>query len=269
MIRVHSNLGQKMNRSPETVGLIAAIPQESAALLRYLKEWKRISLGRFRGIRFRVMDRDCLLVTSGMGIQRATDGTRALLAATNPHLLISFGIAGAVQDDLRIGDVVVAENCWWLNMGQLGKARSLSPLSKATWTAVVQALQPDGARLVVGTAITTRGSQVSPQLLKEMPHPILEMETAGIAQVAAEMGIPLVSVRSISDGPQAPIPFDLEAVLDEEANFRIGEMLRTVLRRPQIILQFQPMMQNSRKAADHAARAVIAMLSHPSPIIAP
>ncbi len=257
-----------MNRNLETVGLIAAIPQESTALLRYLKEWKRISLGRFRGIRFRLMSRDCLLVTSGMGVKRARDGAYALLTATHPDLLISFGIAGAAKDDLHIGDVVVAERCWWLNMGQLGTAWPLSLPSKATWTAMVQALQPDGAQLVVGTAITTRGSQVSPQLLEGIPHPILEMETAGIAQVAAEMGIPLVSIRSISDGPQAPIPFDLEAILDEEANFRIGEMLKTILRRPQIVFQFQRMVQNSRKAADHAAKAVIAMLSQPSPIIA-
>jgi nucleoside phosphorylase len=197
------------------------------------------------------------------------DSTRALLAATSPQLLVSFGIAGAVKDDLHIGDVVLAENSWLLDMGQRGKARSLSSLSRAAWNAAAQVLQPDGARLAAGTAITTRGSQVLMQSLEEMAHPILEMETAGIAQVAAEMAIPLVSVRSISDGPQAPIPFDLESVLDEEANFLIGPMLRMVLRNPQIVFQSGQIVQNSRKAADHAARAVIAMLSQPSPIISP
>lgn len=108
-----------MNQNTETTGLIAAIPQESKALLRYLEEWKRISLGRYQGIQFRVMNRDCLLVTSGMGIQRAMDSARTLLAATSPHLLVSFGIAGAVNDDLRIGDVVIAENNRMLDQGQL------------------------------------------------------------------------------------------------------------------------------------------------------
>jgi len=215
------------------------------------------------------MDRDCLLATSGMGVKRAMESTRSLLAATNPHLLVSFGIAGAVKDDLHIGDVVVAGNNWLLDMSQLGESRTLSSLSEAAWNAAVQVLQPDAARLFAGTSITTRGSQVFMPPLEDMAHPILEMETAGIAQVAAEMGIPVVSVRSISDGPQAPIPFDLEAVLDEEANFRIGEMLRIVLRNPQFIFQSRKMMQNSKKAADHAARAVIAMLSQPSPVISP
>jgi nucleoside phosphorylase len=204
-----------------------------------------------------------------MGVKRAMDSTRTLLAATSPHLLVSFGIAGAVKDDLRIGDVVVAGNSWLLDTGQLGMPRSLSSLSKEAWNAAAQVLQTDGARLLAGTAITTRGSQACSQSLEEIDHPILEMETAGIGQIAAEMRIPLVSIRSVSDGPQAPIPFDLAAILDEESNFRMSEVLKMVLRRPQIIFQSRQMMQNSKKAADHAARAVIAMLSQPSPVISP
>ncbi len=147
-----------MNRNPETIGLIAAIPQETKALLRGLKEWKHTTLGGSQGIQFRLMDRDCLLVTSGMGVKRAMDSTRTLLAATSPHLLVSFGIAGTVKDDLRIGDVVVAESSWLLDTDRLGMPRTLSSLSQAAWNAAAQVLQPDDARLVVGTAITTRGS---------------------------------------------------------------------------------------------------------------
>ncbi|MBE3040766.1 MAG: hypothetical protein IMZ62_18370, partial [Chloroflexi bacterium] len=182
---------------------------------------------------------------------------------------VSFGIAGAVNDDLHIGDVVVAGNTCLFDKGLPGQLQSLASLSEAAWNAAAQVLQPEGARLVPGTAITTRGSQVVLQQLEEMPHPVLEMETAGIAQVAAEMGIPLVSIRSVSDGPQSPIPFDLEAILDEKYNLRIGKLLTMVLRHPQIIFQSRQMIQNSRKAAHHAARALVAALSQPSPVISP
>ena len=251
----------------ETIGLIAAMPQESDALLRCVREWKRIELGRFRAVRFRLVDRDCLLVTTGMGLQRAADGTRALLAAITPQLLISFGIAGAVNDSLHIGDVVVAGSTCLLDMGLPGQPQPLASLSEAAWNAAAEVVQPDGARLAAGTAITTRGSQVKPQTLENMAHPILEMETAGIARVAAETGVPLVSIRSISDGPQAPIPFDLEAVIDEEYNLRIGMMLMMVFRNPRIVFQSRRIVLNSRKAADHAARAVAAALSQPSPVL--
>ncbi|MFC2065065.1 hypothetical protein ACFLXB_08220 [Chloroflexota bacterium] len=251
----------------ETIGLIAAMPSESKALLRCIKKWERTSIGSFRGIRFQLMDRDCHLITSGMGLKRTIDATRALIGATNPQLLISFGIAGAVKDDLAIGDVIVAENVSSLDEGMLGQSQTLASLSKAAWGAAAQDLQTEGAHLVAGTAITTRGSQLVLQSLDKMAYPILEMETAGIAQVAAEMKIPLVSIRSVSDSPQAPIPFDLEEVLDDKYNFRIGKMLLLVLRSPQIIFQSRKMMLNSRIASDHAARAVVAALNQPSPVI--
>jgi adenosylhomocysteine nucleosidase len=253
----------------ETIGLIAAMPQESAALLRYIKVWKQTTFGPFRGARFKLLDRNCLLVTSGMGLERAMDAIHTLLTGSSPHLLVSFGIAGAVNNDLNIGDVVVAGNTCLLNKDLPGHFQSLNSLSEAAWDAAAQVLQPDGARLVSGTAITTRGSQVVPEGLEEMPHPVLEMETAGIAQIAAEMGIPLLSIRSISDGPQSPIPFDLEAILDDKDNLRIGRLLTMVLRRPQIIFQSRQILQNTRKAADHAARALVAILNQPSPVLSP
>jgi adenosylhomocysteine nucleosidase len=253
----------------ETIGLITAMAQESKALLRYIKEWTQIGLGTFRGARFQLMNRDCMLVTSGMGIERAMDATRNLLRASCPHLLVSFGIAGEVNQDLHIGDVVVAGNTCVLDNGLLGQYQSLAVLSLAARNAAAQILHPDGARLVNGTAITTRGFQVVMQQLETMPHPVLEMETAGIAQVAAEMGIPLVSIRSVSDGPRSPIPFNLEEILDEKYNLRIGKILMVLLHRPQVIFQSWQMLQNSRIAAANAARTVVAALSQPSSIISP
>ncbi len=251
----------------ETIGLIAAMPLESNALLRCVKGWKRIMFGRFCGYHFQLKDRDCLLVTSGMGLTRATNATRALLAESHLHLLVSFGIAGAVNAGLNIGDVVISGNTCLLEKGLPGQLQSLASLSEAARNAAEEVLPADGARLLQGTALTTRGAQVVGQQLEKMPNPVLEMETAGIAQAAAEKGIPLVSIRAISDGPQSPIPIDLEAVMDDEYNFRIGRMLKMVLRRPQIIFQSRQMMQNSRKAANHAAKALVAMLSQPSPVI--
>ncbi len=268
VLKQYSSLIATQTRSTEhMIGLIAALPQESEALLRRVEEWKPAALGSFRAFRFRLGDRDCLLITSGMGLERARDGTRALLAAARLHLLVSFGIAGAVADDLRIGDVVVASHTCLLEKGRSGPFQPLAALSKQAWDAAAQVLQPDGARLVAGTAITTRGSQVVLQPRQAMAHPVLEMETAGIAQVAAEMGVPLVSMRAISDGPQSPIPFDLEAILDESYNLRVGKLVMLVLRRPQILFTFRQMQRNSRKAADHVASVLVAALSQSSPVI--
>ncbi|MFH1523420.1 MAG: hypothetical protein ABIF04_00475 [Chloroflexota bacterium] len=253
----------------KTIGLIAAMTQESYALLRCVTKRKRTKLGSFRGFRFQLSQYNCVLVISGMGIKRATQATQALLEAIHPQLLVSFGIAGAVREDLQIGDVVVARNSCLLENGVMAQFRPLLALSEAGWNAACQALQPHGARLVHGIAITTRGSQILQHQSNELLNPVLEMETAGIAQVAAEKEIPLLSLRAVSDGPQAPIPFDIEAMMDEEANLRIGKLIKVLLRQPRILLQSRQFMQNSRKAADHAAMALVATLSQPLPVITP
>lgn len=253
----------------DTIGMIAAMPQESGALLRRIGEWERTMFGPFRGYRFRLFDRNCLLVQSGMGIRRAMDATHALLKATSPQFLVSFGVAGAVKDDLQIGDVVVARYTCLLDKGIPSRFQRLAPLSDAAQQAAAHALQVRGARLVSGTAITTRGSQVVQLQPETMAYPVLEMETAGIARVAAEQGIPLLALRAVSDGPQAPIPFDLEVVIDEESNLQIGELIKMVLRHPRIILLSIRLSQNVERAAKNAAIALVAALSLPSPALSP
>lgn len=93
----------------DTIGLIAAMPQESSALIRYLKYWKRSKLGKLDCKSFVIHEHNCLLVTSGMGTRRACEAAKALIEERGPRLLISFGIAGGVEADLGIGDVVVPE----------------------------------------------------------------------------------------------------------------------------------------------------------------
>jgi len=252
----------------ETIGLVAAMPLESTALLRCIKGWKRIELGFYRGFRFQINDRSCVLITSGMGLSRAADATRTLHVKANPDLLISFGIAGAVKDDLNIGDVVVSGNTCLMDKGLLGKSHPLASMSREAWNTAAQVLQLHEVRLVSGTALTTRGSQVFPEECREIANPILEMETAGIAQVAAELKIPLLSIRSISDGPRFPIPFDLEAILDDKDDIHIGRLLMLVLHNPVIILQSRFIILNSKIAADHAAKVLLAALNQPSPLLA-
>jgi adenosylhomocysteine nucleosidase len=251
----------------ETIGLIAAMPQESAALLRYVKGRERISLGPYRGFHFQINDRNCVLILSGMGLSRAKDATRTLLSFANPDIVISFGIAGAVKDDLNIGDVVVAGNTCLLDKGLPGQLKPLATLSIEAWEAALQILKPDGIQMVSGTAITTRGSQLVRQDEAEGGNSILEMETAGVLLAANEMKIPLLSIRSISDGPRAPLPFDLEAILGDNDNIQIGKLLTQILRRPRIIFHSRQIMENSRKAADHAGRVVSIILRQPSPLV--
>ncbi len=245
----------------EPIGLIAAMTQESNALLGCIQGGRPIALGLFCGHSFELCGQTCVLITSGMGVQRAREAAQTLVEMVAPRRLISFGIAGAVESDLGIGDVVMAEAVCRLEQGVIGFPLPLEPWPEPAREAAARALTRRGARLWAGTAVTTAGSQVAEGQLGEMRHPILEMETVGIAQVAAEKGIPLSSLRAISDGPCAPIPFNLGEVMDKDANLQAGRLLKAIIRHPQIVFQSGRLVRNSRIAANNVAVALVAALS--------
>lgn len=53
-----------------TIGLIAAMPQESGALLRLIQTTQPLTPKSLHGKTFELSGQPCLLVTSGMGLRR-------------------------------------------------------------------------------------------------------------------------------------------------------------------------------------------------------
>jgi adenosylhomocysteine nucleosidase len=244
------------------IGLIAAMNQESNALLRLIGAKKKITLGKFLGYNFNLDHLECVLITSGMGMKRAAEAAQILGKVYAPDALISFGIAGAVETELDIGDVVVARATCKLRGSIPGQVIPLAIWREAAREAMSKALAAQGKHIWTGTAVTTRGSQVGTDQLKDLLHPILEMETAGIAQAAAERNLPVFALRAISDGPNSPLPFDLAKVMDENANLKLGYLAREMLSHPRYGLKFSQLVKNSALAAHTAALALVAGLSN-------
>ncbi len=235
--------------------------EECRSLLRLVQGIEACRLDNFSGYRFKLGARDCLLVQSGIGMKRAEDAARALLVAAGPQLLISFGIAGAVENDLQIGDVVAIRSVLQLDPRIPGLPVRLAAFSNETQAAIIETLKPRRARLVWGSAFTTRGSQVVKVNLAEVENPVLEMETAAIAQVAAQHGVPLLALRAISDNPAEPLPINPDAVMDANYRLQIAKMIRILILHPKILLRVGRMQRNSALAAENAALAVKAALS--------
>ena len=246
----------------EKIGLLAAMRQESDALLDRVNQQKEIRIGGLRGCFFSISGQSCVLITSGMGVRRARQAAQVLVQEYDPHMLISFGIAGAVEADLDIGDVVLPQAFCKLEHGIPGELTALAPWPALALEAANQELTRLKQHIYLGTAVTTNGSNGSQAQLEGLAHPVLEMETAGIAEIAAKSGIPLLSLRAISDGPRAPLPLDLAEVMDEDANLKMGKMLISIIRNPSIILKSRQMMRNTTLAAKHAALALVAAIGN-------
>jgi purine-nucleoside phosphorylase len=193
-----------------------------------------------------------------MGLEPARKAARRLIEAESPRLLLSFGLAGALGSGLEVGDVVAGERCLMWENGSIGPAYPLASLPVAVHMSAAGATEACGAHYFRGTIMSVRVLQSIEAVSEEVT--VVEMETVGIAQAAAEHRVPLASVRVVSDSPQEPIPFT--ACAEESTCTTLFLLLRQILRNPRILKQLLRLRRNSARAARNLAEAVNAILRH-------
>jgi adenosylhomocysteine nucleosidase len=85
---------------------------------------------------------------------------------------------------------------------------------------------------------------------------VVEMESAAIALVAGENGIPFVALRTVSDPFGEELGFALDEFCDDRMRIRIPKVLFTIARKPRIIPQLIRLARNSRVAATSLSLAM-------------
>ncbi len=259
------------------IGLIAAMPEECAPLLRRVRPYRKAGIGRFPGWRFTVGCHEIRLIRSGMGISHAAEATAALIAAHRPALLVSFGFGGAVKQGLATGDVVLATRLFRCEAGNL---THLDDPDRELTDQAREALANHGASLTFqlrrGEFITTdrieNKRELSALLDPDMENPLLEMETAAVAQVAAAAQIPLIAVRAVSDSAAEELDFTIAEFTDGTMNISIPRVLMTLARKPRILPQLLRLSRNSRMAGENLAAGIVSMLGAlrlPSSLLTP
>lgn len=248
-----------------TIGLVAAMPQEIRPLLPLLGPADRERLGPFTLYRFTPNEKTVVLVESGMGVQHAAAATAALIDAIKPEVIVGFGLAGGVRPGLHVGDVVVATRILLAKGRLFSEQPGLSAdLATTAGERLARELGGQGFGIHAGSCITS-GAIVSKRetaatLPAELSNPVLEMETAAVARVAAREGVPLLALRAVSDDAGEELGFAITDFTDKELRIRVHRVLWSVLRRPWLIPQLVRLAGNSRRAADNLARAVACVI---------
>src|SRR5438309_746379 len=89
-----------MNR----IAIVAALEREILPLVRHWRVCER----EYAGHRFRFFESEhAVLVCGGIGANAARRATEAVIAAYAPKIVYSAGFAGALNQELKIGDVIV------------------------------------------------------------------------------------------------------------------------------------------------------------------
>lgn len=216
------------------LGILCAIPQELGHLVGALDGATHQAVGRYAFHTGRLEGRRVVLAEAGIGKVNTAAVATLLAERFQASLLLFSGVAGGLDPDLAIGDVVLADrtlqhDAGWIEAGELrpyqaGHVPFFNPTQESGWQ-VPQALLArarallegvllpplsagaggHGAapRLVVGTIVS--GDQyihceaTRARLFAEHGGAAVEMEGGALAQVAAAFGVPWLNVRALSD----------------------------------------------------------------------
>lgn len=159
---------------------------------------------------------------SGPGRVRAAAAARAAVAA-GAETLVSWGLAGGLVAGAAPGDVVIparivsSEGIW---------------LTDARWLAALHALLAADFTLHAGALASVDRVLESPaskdRIARDTGAVAADMESAGIAAVAAESGIPFAAVRVVADGHADALPAGIEHWVDAGGGQRLAPLLRVV-----------------------------------------
>ncbi|WP_248926489.1 5'-methylthioadenosine/adenosylhomocysteine nucleosidase [Paenibacillus hamazuiensis] len=222
------------------IGLIGAMNEE---IERFHQHMEQVKETRKAGIVFRegvFFGKNVVLCRSGVGKVNAAVTTQILIDTFRVDAIIFTGVAGALDPDLDIGDIVISAECMQHDMDvtALGFPKGTIPYEERSVFAADAKLADLAAesadRLHEGKVKRGRvlsgdqfiaDRQTVRSLHEELSGTCTEMEGAAVAQACAMNEIPYVVIRSMSDKADgsAHINFAEFTVKAADNSYRIVE----------------------------------------------
>jgi adenosylhomocysteine nucleosidase len=184
------------------------------------------------------------VVHTGMGSEKAVPRLKAAINQYRPSRIILSGFAGALHPDWRAGDLVIARNLssgeWLERIGEVALAPGVRIGELFTAGEVI-----DSPRAKAGLRARTGADAV-------------DMESAALHRTATDAGIPLLTIRSISDDAHSDlvVPAVLLAGAAEHGVAGTTRLIAWVLSHPSKWVDFSRFVRNSKRAQFALSRVV-------------
>jgi len=175
-----------------------ALPAESSEFLRRLDNKLYTGRNAIRIIRGTLDDREIEVLHTGVGEKVCRQRVEKFLKNQQFEFLISAGFAGALNDQLHSGDLLLARNFSTLDLTERQSFPSL-PIHQAD---------------LLTMAALIDSSEQRNEIARSTGAAAVDMETEFIARACAEHGIPLLSLRVITDTPREPFPAPVHVLFD-------------------------------------------------------
>ena len=248
------------------IGLICAIPQELVDLRAALEHDRRTRIGGFDFDQGRLDERRVVLAEAGIGKVNTATVATLLAARFEATALVFSGVAGGLDPELAIGDVVIAKRAIQHDAGvieeerlhpyQAGHVPFFNPTRELGYATDPDLLHRVRARLegfeLAPLSAAAGGSGRRPRLVygtilagdqfihceatrerlhRDFQAQAVAMEGGALAQVAERLGVPWLEIRALSDLAGKDSRFDFAQFVNEVArsSARILRQLLPVL----------------------------------------
>lgn len=220
---------------PEVRGLVDAMTVKASGRGAGFDYWQGTLAGH-----------ECVVARCGMGKVSAAAGVQRLIDQFAISRLVVCGLAGGLQADLNIGDVVVGDRFVQYDLDAspiyprfeapgigLSVFKADSALAEhAAAAAAAIAQRPRVRRGLIVTGDQFVKDDKRHELLREFPDALcVEMEGGAIAQVCHLNDVPFVIVRVISDRADGAAPVDFKRFVGEVAPAYAVSIASELLRR--------------------------------------
>jgi adenosylhomocysteine nucleosidase len=223
-----------------TLVFVAAEEREFDGVRRHLRRVEKV---RWK-VRFSVVGelggRDVALVANGPGPVLAAEAAQeAKRRLEQIDGFVSTGYCGALDNKLKPLGIVVA-----------------SKVNGSTVNQPVVGLDYVGGPILSQDRVACMTEEKS--RLRETGAIAVEMEAAGVAQVAREADFPFYCIRVVTDAASEDLPLDFNKMRDAAGRFSMARILAAAARRPGRILPGLMKLQRTSKGASLALGDFIA-----------
>lgn len=207
------------------IGIIVAEIEELEAIRDLMIDLEELHIYNLNIYKGKIFNKDCLLVRCGVGKVNAARTAQIFTDSFKLESIINLGSAGSLNNDLNIGDIVIAKNLVQhdFDVTAFGRNKGFIPDTGMFFDCDSVLLQKcmsikiDSLKIITGIIasgdIFCTDVKMKENINKKFNADCVEMEGAAIAQVCSLNNIPFIVVRSISDTPNGNNQIDFNEYL--------------------------------------------------------
>ena len=203
------------------IGIIGAMHEEIVELKTSMTDINEIEISNLKFYEGKLCSKDIILVESGIGKVNAAISTTLLISNFKVDKIIFTGVAGAVNPDIKVTDIVIAtdlvESDMDVTAGGNYKLGEIPRMKSSNFKAdpYLFTLADSVATKLFGSEKVHKGRIISrdekvKKLREIFEAECVEMEGAAVAHVCEVLNVPFIVLRSISDkaDDEAGMTFD-------------------------------------------------------------